>query len=122
MTLFHNTSEFHNSHQRSLNSNAASTYLNEQTTTRFADVRVPGEVFTQVRSRNHPYLNVSANEFVPQRTREESFPCHGVNEIMRMLPEFDPNKREISSVKFVERVEQLTSAYGWSEKAVLFAV
>lgn len=45
-----------------------------------------------------------------------------VNDIIHILPSFDPNDNSLSSVQFVGRVEQLLHVYEWNEKLLLFAV
>ncbi|XP_036345820.1 uncharacterized protein LOC118755074 [Rhagoletis pomonella] len=39
-----------------------------------------------------------------------------------VVPTFDPSVKELTSVQFIGRIEQLRQAYGWGDKLLLFAV
>ncbi|XP_036318773.1 uncharacterized protein LOC118733478 [Rhagoletis pomonella] len=45
-----------------------------------------------------------------------------VREINDILPDFNPCKEDMTSMQFVERVEQLKDAYRWNDSVLLFAI
>ncbi|XP_036318971.1 uncharacterized protein LOC118733612 [Rhagoletis pomonella] len=66
-----------------------------------------------------PYVSNFASREFHQNSRS----CFGdVRDIAAILPTFDPSKKIITSVQFVNRIEQLRSVYGWDDKILLFAV
>lgn len=45
-----------------------------------------------------------------------------IQDMVGVMPEFDPLKGSTSSLQFISRIEQLQQCYGWKEQMVLIAV
>lgn len=56
-----------------------------------------------------------------EQSRVNKISC-SVREIIDVLPSFNHNSSGVTSVQFIERVEELKDAYQWNDGMVLFAI